>query len=179
MSQKILCNYKLKIEEISGIKKIFISICNNEIPKKIKKIKCNIFSKDRTINYYKKPINKKLTKLKNINTNIKLYSPSILNVATAVLNLSFGINKKDYIFRKEFIYENIDDLYRRIPNLHNLVKKKIKDKYEIKSHEDTFKFNEKIFNLIITDLELNYNSYDELNDKVIVSSILKFLQDKI
>lgn len=179
MSQKVLYNSKLKIKQINGIKKIAIGICNKDIPEKIKSVKLNIFSKSRIISHFRKKINKRSEKLLEVYANVLTKTPSVLAKTNVVLKLNFEINKNNYSNRKEFIYNNIDDLYRRITNLFNIVKTKIKDKYTIKSHEETFILKEKMFNMILTDLEFNHNEYSEITDKIIVTSILKFLQDKI
>lgn len=179
MNLKPLFNIETKlkfIREISSKEIILRFIKKNDY---LLKIKSKIDVMDYHIYKISSVIRNPIIDIFNISCPIKeMKLDSILEVF-GYINYEFKLNKEDYIDYGKLIYDNIDDLAKRIRYLFYFVKN-----YLINSGADyldeTYMLTEEKFKFILMSIDSEkYESYQEITDRVLIDEIIKYLRSNV
>lgn len=86
-------------------------------------------------------------------------------------------NESEY---SKIIIKNIEKLYNRISNYFNEVYEVILRKFPVKANEEKIEFTERAFKLILFQIKLkNFNSYEEITDKIIISILVDYFNSNL
>ena len=179
MNLRPLFNIETKLKFIKEISSIEIALKFIKRETYLLKIKSKLNSMDFNILKISSVIRNPIIDIFNISGPIKeLKLDSILEVF-GYINYEFKLNKEDYIDYSKLIYDNIDDLAKRIRYLFYFVKN-----YLINSGADyldeTYMLTEEKFKFILTALDTEkYNSYQEITDRILIDEIIKYLRSNV
>lgn len=174
MKVKILFEKKFNIPVVGLILKKELVITQSNVPDEIAYFTNSIMERDFELINYESLIRGPISEVLNMQFTIEPYQLKTLRKFNTRLNLRFDINTDDYKDYSPIIFENIDDLYKRISSLYSSVVRQYFIKNNVTYVEDTYKFNEDMFKNILMDLELlKFKNYSDITDRILISKIVK------